>query len=478
MPEENLSYQQRRGGGWWPARVKVTIFKLIGAGMALMVMLLAIMSHFFGSAYHQRSRVKALNVLVIDYDGGAIGQAVSTAYHSLVDDEFPTFEFADPAKYSDTASLQRAVCDGRYWAALYTHAGASARLAAAVGGTSSSTYDAEDTVTYIVNQARYPVVADSYIMPSMETLAGVTRSIYYQSSNGTAALSSLNRTNSLAVSTYLNPIQFTEDVLSPMTQGTRVYLNTVNSVMPVLLQFFFVMAVNGISMETGLFTKLRTREVWLFRLTAGKIFCFLASLVMTGYIWAFREDWDVDGGKFAKTWMVLWFSMDINWQIFDTLVGCYVPMPASPFLVLSWILLNVASTIFPFELSAGWYRLGYAIPAHETYTLLIQVWSGCWNRDYIALPVLFSWWLVGHVTAAVAARKRCRDFQKLSPPSHASAEEQMYGHKDGKKPETEVEAERPTQVLTSDADTILGDPSALDLSGGDEDVKEKQREEY
>lgn len=65
-----------------------------------------------------------------------------------------------------------------------------------------------------------------------------------------------------------------------------------------------------------------------------------------------------------------------------------------PLLVLSTILISIASTFTPFQLSPGFFRWGYAIPAHELYQVLIEIWSdGCNNRLYHALPILFSWWI-------------------------------------------------------------------------------------
>lgn len=75
-------------------------------------------------------------------------------------------------------------------------------------------------------------------------------------------------------------------------------------------------------------------------------------------------------------------------------------------------MVNVASSIFPFELSPGWYRWGYALPAHETYEMLVYVWSGCANPMRVALPVMFSWLVLGHVIAWFSIRKRCLDAER------------------------------------------------------------------
>lgn len=79
-----------------------------------------------------------------------------------------------------------------------------------------------------------------------------------------------------------------------------------------------------------------------------------------------------------------------------------------PFFVLTWVILNVTSTIWPFELAPGFYRWGYALPAHEVWQVLIQIWSGgAVDRLYQALPILFTWEIVFLPLAVMALNHRC-----------------------------------------------------------------------
>ncbi|KAH8588867.1 hypothetical protein B0O99DRAFT_638158 [Bisporella sp. PMI_857] len=131
------------------------------------------------------------------------------------------------------------------------------------------------------------------------------------------------------------------------------------------------------------------------------VYTFVASITVACYIWGFREDWGVSGSQFILTWMVFWLYMHINFVIVDTMTA-FVPAKFFAFFLLTWIIINVTSTIYPFELSPGFYRWGYALPAHEIYSLLVQVWSGgCNNQAYRALPILFAWEVVGMVSATV-----------------------------------------------------------------------------
>lgn len=178
--------------------------------------------------------------------------------------------------------------------------------------------------------------------------------------------------------------------------------------MPILQQFFFAMALNGISAKYRIFSKFRVMANSLIRIATSVIFTFVGALCMTGYIWAFKEAWAVNGNQFVLTWMVLWLFMHINFMIFDILTA-FVPMQFMPFCVLTWIILNVASSIIPVELNPGFFRWAYALPAHEVYQMLVQIWSnGCQDQSYRTLPILFAWWIAGLSIAFYSTKRRCQ----------------------------------------------------------------------
>ena len=80
-----------------------------------------------------------------------------------------------------------------------------------------------------------------------------------------------------------------------------------------------------------------------------------------------------------------------------------------PFFILTWVIMNVGSTINPFKLSPGFFRWGYALPAHETYQVFVQIWSdGCNGQLYRALPILFGEWVIGIGVVIFSVRYRCK----------------------------------------------------------------------
>lgn len=410
---------------FWNGRKKPFMIAAIASFMLLQILFLVNMSYLFGSLFKSEHRVHNLNILTVDYDGGVIGKSLQGAITQLKADTFPTFDIESSSKYPEAEDIVQAVRRGDHWAAVFSHSGASERLAAALeGGDAAATYDPTNTITYVWNQVRYPAVEDATIKSSMSQLVAVAR-IAYNHMNGTGALQTLNKNDPAALQAFLNPIQGGDINIMPTTQGTRVSYNTVAMVMPIIMQFFFLMAINGVSAEFNLYSHLPMLNNGIIRLVLSLSYTFVGSLCWAGYIWAFREDWSVGAGQFFCTWVIIWLFMHINFAVvsknneinlyssiltyfqIDVATG-FIPMKFLPFFVLTWVILNVTSTIWPFELAPGFYRWGYALPAHEVWQVLIQIWSGgAVDRLYQALPILFTWEIVFLPLAVIALNHRC-----------------------------------------------------------------------
>lgn len=195
------------------------------------------------------------------------------------------------------------------------------------------------------------------------------------------------------------------------------------------MQFFFILALNGITLGFDYYAKIPTKTLIPLRLGISVVYTFIASLTSTGYIWAFRESFHVTGSQFVESWMAIWLTNHANFLFLDTATAL-VPMAYMSYIVLTWIILNVTSTIFPFELSAGFYRIGYAWPYHNLYEILVTIWSkGCVNNVYRNLPILFAWWIVLLCLSLWARLRLCRNSKK-----QATLEGQKPPHK-GNNPE-------------------------------------------
>jgi hypothetical protein len=312
---EKSSHRVGRRDPFWNGRKKPFMIAAVASAMLLQVLFLVNMSYLFGSLFKAEHRVHNLHILTVDYDGGIIGKSLQGAIKQLQADTFPTFDIESKAKYPAVEDIVQAVRKGEHWAAVFSHAGASQRLAAALeGGDAAAAYDPTNTLTYVWNEVRYPAMEDGTIKSSMSQLMAVAR-ISYNHINGTGALQTLNKNDPPALQVFLNPIQGGEINIMPTSQGTRVLYNTVAMVMPIIMQFFFLMAVNGVSAEFKLYSHLPVLNNGIIRLLLSLSYTFIGSLCWAGYIWAFRETWSVGAGQFFCTWVIIWLYMHINFLV-------------------------------------------------------------------------------------------------------------------------------------------------------------------
>lgn len=401
-----MTTKSSRPGTW--AQIPKPFFKaIIPPFMLLQIIFLANLCYLYGTQYRSGQRYDSFHVLYVDYDGSVVGQSLLGAYNILKGNDFPTLIEHPVSDYPTPHDVRQAVCKGHFWAAVYTFPNASSRLEAALSDEKAAlSYNSSDAMGYVWNGARYSAFSMGAVYSSLQSLIQVTR-VAYNELNGTSAAGWIDSSKPAIVRTLLNPISATEVNIKRTTQGARVLYNTVSMVMPILPQFFYIMALNGISTGFQLFTKLKPQTIGQMRMGISLLYTFIAALCMSGYIWAFQEDWNVNGAQFVLTWITNWLLMHINFLIMEVATA-FIPLPFMPFFVLTWVILNVSSTIAPFELSPGFYRWGYALPAHEAYQVLVQIWTGgCDNQLYRALPILFSWWVASLAAAIFAVHHRC-----------------------------------------------------------------------
>jgi hypothetical protein len=66
------------------------------------------MSYLYGTAYRGSLRYSTMKVLYVDYDGGAVGQSVTTAYTMIQCPGFPTIHQHTQEEYPTEQDIQEA----------------------------------------------------------------------------------------------------------------------------------------------------------------------------------------------------------------------------------------------------------------------------------------------------------------------------------------------------------------------------------
>jgi hypothetical protein len=376
-------------------------FKAAGKSfLMLQLLFFALFSYIFGAIYHQSNRAHNVRILFVDYDGGAVGESFQQAYQVLKKDSFPTLVQRTPVEYPSFFNQIHHVCSVDYWASIYIAGGASQKLEAALTGRTLD-HNQSDIAYYIWNEARYPSVVDSVVSSNLQLLANTAR-IMYSKQNWTTTTLSPTSQEIFADPWHLTPIN-----LQTTAQGARLIYNTLVIVFLLIQQFFFLGTINALYDGFKIYTRLNPHRIAAFRWLLSAVYCFVGSLCVTGAIWAFRSNWQVNGNQFVLTWVALWLFAHANFLTLDVFTA-WVPAPLVPMALITWVVFNVASVMVPFELSSPFYKWGYAIPAHCLYQVLIDIWSsGCNPVLYYTLPVLFAYEVSSSILCAIGVHRRC-----------------------------------------------------------------------
>ncbi|USW49984.1 hypothetical protein Slin15195_G033030 [Septoria linicola] len=384
---------------FWDGKRKPFLIGVCFTFLLLQILFLGNLSYLYGVVFKSSYRTHNLEILNVNLETSTstVQGAVDAAYSRLQGDGFFSLQSRPSTQYNTVDAAREAVCKGHFWAAVVINEGASSRLSSALaGGEAAEIYDSSDAATLVINSAKYSTASLGEVVGNLQTLLAAASQAY--TSVGRNASSTLDISSVAAVTAFRSPISSKTVDIMPTNQGPRVLYNTVSMVFPIIQQFFFLMALNGLSTTYKLYTSLRVRYAVFMRGFLGTVYTFISSLCMAGYMWAFREDWGVEAGQFVLTWMVLWLYMFINFGLLDTLTA-FVPMSFVPFFMsvefkkngietpikdtadsalVTWVVINVASTIYPLALTAGFYHWGVALPAYNTYNLLVEVWThGC-----------------------------------------------------------------------------------------------------
>ncbi|WZH40838.1 DUF3533 domain-containing protein [Fusarium acuminatum] len=389
-----------------PKPVRKSFCKAVGTNfLYLQVLFLGLFCYIFGSLFLQTSHIHNLHVVFVDYDGGAIGRAVLSAYAALEGPTFPSLIERSSSDFPASIDLHEAVCKTRYWGALYVSPGASDRLQEALtDGAAASVYDNTDVMAYKWNEAMYAPTVDSAISASLELLSRAAR-VVYSTGNGTGNITSVFGPDTLSV--LADPWELQSINIQPTAQGSRAIYNTVVIILILIQEFFYLGTVNGLYMQFKLYASVDLYRIIIVRNAISLSYTFIGSLCVIGTIWAFKSGWEINGSQFILSWVVLWLFAHINFLTIDVFT-IWLPHPFVPMALVSWIIFNVTSTLLPFDLSPSFYRIGYIFPAHELYQVLIDIWSrGCNPQLHYALPILFAWELVALILSALGVFRRC-----------------------------------------------------------------------
>ncbi|KAI9152353.1 MFS-type transporter [Paramyrothecium foliicola] len=394
-----------------PAARAPDMLKALGpAALMLLAVFWINSSHLFGIFLNQGKYVKQAKVALADFDGGDFGEALRMAAGSNNQSYgYPTYISID-ASQSSLENIKQDVFEGKYWAAVIVQAGASLRFEEALNGTASS-YDPDEVYTYYLMPTRYYTLYASSILTTTVTIASTAGGIFSNRSVTQHIATGRFANTSAAASALATPARAVKISAAPQDYDemhNKALLNTIGAVFPVLMQFFFIMAWNGICNGMHLYAAYKLRDHILARLFWSCFWPLVTSLCCAGWTFAFRGAYQMDAKMFFAYWAVTWVYCMINFDAVDVITG-FVPMAFVPFIFLTWIISNVAASLGAPTLLHEWYHINYFFPALHWFQTSITIFSsGGINRLYYTLPVLAVWLVALKCVSPFATKTRVK----------------------------------------------------------------------
>jgi hypothetical protein len=388
---------------------------LIPAALMILGILWINASHIYGLFHHQGAYVHKAKVALADFDGGEFGEALRlSAATNNGSYGYPTYVNVNTAG-SSPEQIRHEVFKGTYWAAIVVEPGATARFEDAVNG-SAQTYDPSNVYTYYLLDARYYTIYASSILSTTVTTASTAAGVFSAQFVAPLITRGQHAKTTTALSALTGPARAVEMPAASQLFGNlddKAFINTLGTVLPILMQFFFIMAWNGVCNGMHLYAAYDLRTHILARLFWSTVWPIFTSLCTAGWTFAFRGSYHMDAKMFFAFWAVTWVFSMINFDVLDFITG-FIPMAFVPFIFLTWVIFNVSASLGPPEILNHWYRVGYLFPSLHWYrTFITIITQGAYNNLRYTLPVLVAWLVIMKCASPLATRNRVRKAQEV-----------------------------------------------------------------
>jgi len=201
-------------------------------------------------------------------------------------------------------------------------------------------------------------------------------------------------------------------------------------VLPVLSQFFLVMATNGMLGEAGCYSLWPLKDNLILRAILAVCYPCLIGMSWAGWIYIWKdgnEGSHLGTGQFFLTWLTMWLYAAIHFNVIDG-TASLVHLRWMSFFMLTILLTQVAATVGPHELANRFYKIDYLLPAFHIWGILMTIFSGGANNHLkvnltiavLWLPVAISYNIFGQIRRwklahAAAAADPSKAFPKMVP---------------------------------------------------------------
>lgn len=371
---------------WWDDEFKKERAKVYMAFfrnyLILSVILVIILSVYWGSYYQRDKRYKNFRFLVVNQDTAVnnirplVGLTVEGVANNSAIKEIGTWI---PGDY-DRDEIIRKVHDQHYWGAIYVRPNVSYEYYEAVRTNDTSFNVTENLVEVIYETGRDYLAMNSYVIPFLKDF----EKAFIQGFKLTypVLLAELPQDSAdNAISFLAQPPTFYYYDHRPVKDS--VIQAPLQLGLTYLVLFAFFQFVNTIKIQLFIASKVKGIRYILLRMCISHVAYTIISLSYVVLNICFKLPYNATFGHsgFLVLWGIAYLTMaslgGLNENVALLCFAYFQP------LIGGWLVLlmamNIAPTVSPMALMNHFYRYGYALPIHNSYDLVIVVFCNTYK---------------------------------------------------------------------------------------------------
>ncbi|KAJ3570610.1 hypothetical protein NP233_g4289 [Leucocoprinus birnbaumii] len=398
--------------------------KFLAVGMvASTFVIFGIFPILYGSFY--KTPARSLPGWIVDFDGGVVGQAVTTGLSAPNPLSFVTWSVMPASQFpGGVDEVVNQVLDYKTWIAVTVNPGASSRLTAALASPNAS-YDGSQAISVYGVEARNQAAFDGILLPSTQLgLTLVSTQFATQSARMMSNSSDVPQLLSTSPQTLVTPIYFKIFNLRPFDQPVATVVVFVGLLFVLILSFFIVLIGFAAREKTNIRRLLTYRSLVQLRLATSFFAYFILSLFDSLLALAFTLNVNKKFGHagFMVFWMVNFLGMCTMGLAMEGPLSLLGP-PSLPFFFLIWIMANVAVCVSPIEVLPIIYRYGYGMPFYAITVACRTIIFDTKNTLGLQFGILIAWTVFCALTAVLFGYiRRRRDIKETRREAEAKVE--------------------------------------------------------
>ncbi|KAI0049875.1 hypothetical protein FA95DRAFT_1537385 [Auriscalpium vulgare] len=371
---------------------------------AIIILVLAVLSIYWGALWSSTAHVHNLKGWIVDFDGSDLGRSVvQAAAVTKGQKSVMTWEVHSASQFPNgVQDIEWQVLQDKVWAIVSVNAQATSKLNAAAAAVDSS-YNASTAITVYSAEARsenaYRVLIRPNILSLLDraTLAFNTQFVQRIAQTGAANVTALAQ---VAPQLLSEPTSYTIVNLRPFDVPVAAAVTFVGLIYLLILAFVVSSANYAARVNvTQIEDRLTFRSLMLMRIFIPITAYFLVSLFYCLLSVAFQVPFARTFGHpgFLVYWMISWFAMCALGFGVEAMITILTPR-FLPFFLLLWIISNVSVCYFPIELLPRVYHYGYAMPFYNVQQAVRTIVFNTKNQLGLNFGVQLAWVLVSLIT--------------------------------------------------------------------------------